>query len=95
VRALRRHLRCHVRGRALHRHQEGISPHFARRAERIVRQNLIFAIGVMLTLVIFTVLVPIFVSGFVMPLPLGVVGHEGSTLIVVMNGLRLLGLRPK
>ncbi|MBI1299998.1 cadmium-translocating P-type ATPase [bacterium] len=67
----------------------------SRRAERIVRQNLIFAIGVMLTLVIFTILVPIFVSGFVMPLPLGVVGHEGSTLIVVMNGLRLLGLRPK
>jgi len=24
-------------------------------------------------------------------LPLGVVGHEGSTLIVVANGLRLLG----
>jgi Cd2+/Zn2+-exporting ATPase len=24
------------------------------------------------------------------PLPLGVVGHEGSTLIVVANGLRLL-----
>lgn len=67
----------------------------SRRAERIVRQNLIFAVGVMLTLVIFTILVPIFVSGFVMPLPLGVVGHEGSTLIVVMNGLRLLGLRPK
>jgi Cd2+/Zn2+-exporting ATPase len=24
------------------------------------------------------------------PLPLGVVGHEGSTLLVVANGLRLL-----
>jgi cation transport ATPase len=24
------------------------------------------------------------------PLPLGVLGHEGSTLIVVANGLRLL-----
>ena len=24
------------------------------------------------------------------PLPLGVVGHEGSTVIVVLNGLRLL-----
>jgi cation transport ATPase len=24
------------------------------------------------------------------PLPLGGVGHEGSTIIVVMNGLRLL-----
>ncbi|MEZ4636768.1 MAG: heavy metal translocating P-type ATPase [Caldilineaceae bacterium] len=67
----------------------------SRRAEAIVRQNLIFALGVMLTLVILTILVPIFVSGFVLPLPLGVVGHEGSTLIVVTNGLRLLGLRPK
>ena len=26
-------------------------------------------------------------------LPLGVVGHEGSTVIVVLNGLRLLGYR--
>jgi Cd2+/Zn2+-exporting ATPase len=27
------------------------------------------------------------------PLPLGVVGHEGSTIIVVLNGLRLLADR--
>ena len=27
------------------------------------------------------------------PLPLGVVGHEGSTVIVVLNGLRLLTTR--
>jgi hypothetical protein len=27
------------------------------------------------------------------PLPLGVVGHEGSTVIVVLNGLRLLKTR--
>jgi Cd2+/Zn2+-exporting ATPase len=30
----------------------------------------------------------------VVSLPLGVVGHEGSTVIVVLNGLRLLGYRP-
>jgi Zn2+/Cd2+-exporting ATPase len=29
------------------------------------------------------------------PLPLGVVGHEGSTVIVVLNGLRLLRTRSK
>jgi hypothetical protein len=29
------------------------------------------------------------------PLPLGVVGHEGSTIIVVLNGLRLLGYGSK
>ena len=31
--------------------------------------------------------------GFKLPLPFGVVGHEGSTLIVVTNGLRLLTYR--
>ena len=67
----------------------------SRRAERIVRQNLIFAVGVILTLITLTILVPVFVPGFVLPLPLGVVGHEGSTLIVVTNGLRLLAFRPK
>ncbi len=29
-----------------------------------------------------------FIQGI--PLPLGVVGHEGSTLLVILNGLRLL-----
>jgi Cd2+/Zn2+-exporting ATPase len=57
--------------------------HLARRARRIVRQNLIFAFTVMAVLM----LLAIFGS---IPLPLGVVGHEGSTLIVVANGLRLL-----
>ena len=66
-----------------------------RKAERIVRQNVIFSIGVILTLVTLTILVPIFVEGFVLPLPLGVVGHEGSTLIVVTNGLRMLAMRTK
>ncbi len=66
-----------------------------REAERIVRQNVIFSVGVILTLVTLTILVPIFVKGFSLPLPLGVVGHEGSTLIVVTNGLRMLAMRPK
>ena len=65
-----------------------------RQAERIVRQNVIFSLGVIVTLVTLTIVVPIFVSGFVMPLPLGVVGHEGSTLIVVANGLRMLRMKP-
>jgi Cd2+/Zn2+-exporting ATPase len=57
--------------------------HLARRARRIVRQNLVFAFTVMATLMILAIVGNI-------PLPLGVVGHEGSTLIVVANGLRLL-----
>jgi Cd2+/Zn2+-exporting ATPase len=64
-----------------------------RKAAKIVRQNVIFSVGVILTLVVLTILVPIVVEGFVLPLPLGVVGHEGSTLIVVLNGLRMLALR--
>jgi cation transport ATPase len=30
---------------------------------------------------------------FYLPLPLGVIGHEGGTLLVVLNGLRLLWLK--
>lgn len=55
----------------------------SKRAQRIVRQNIAFALGVIVVLVGFALTIGI-------PLPLGVVGHEGSTLIVVMNGLRLL-----
>jgi P-type E1-E2 ATPase len=63
----------------------------AQRANRIVRQNLAFALGIMLLMVIATL------AGR-LPLPLGVLGHEGGTLLVVANGLRLLlparGARP-
>ena len=55
----------------------------ARRSRQVVRQNLTFAFAVMAVLMIFAVLGNI-------PLPLGVVGHEGSTLLVCANGLRLL-----
>jgi len=30
----------------------------------------------------------------VVGLPLGVIGHEGSTVLVVLNGLRLLSFKP-
>lgn len=56
-------------------------------ANRIIRQNLIFAIGIMLVMVVVT-------TFWYLPLPLGVIGHEGGTLLVVANGLRLLFIRP-
>ena len=31
--------------------------------------------------------------GFTLALPYGVVGHEGSTVLVCLNGLRLLRLK--
>jgi Cd2+/Zn2+-exporting ATPase len=55
----------------------------ARRARLVMAQNLAFAIGVIM------VLVGCSLAG-VVGLPLGVIGHEGSTLLVVANGLRLL-----
>jgi Cd2+/Zn2+-exporting ATPase len=57
--------------------------HHARRARHVLLQNLIFAAGVILVLVIAAL-------GFSLPLPIGVIGHEGSTVLVCLNGLRLL-----
>jgi Cd2+/Zn2+-exporting ATPase len=65
----------------------------SRRAGEIVRQNLYFSVGIILTLVVLTVIVPFLVPDFRLPLPVGVLGHEGSTLIVVINGLRMLTMK--
>ena len=65
----------------------------SRRASDIVRQNLYFSVAVILALVALTVVVPLLVPGFRLPLPIGVLGHEGSTLIVVVNGLRMLTMK--
>lgn len=67
--------------------------HLSHQAQRIVKQNVFFSIGVMFLLIVLTILVPFFWSNFQLPLPLGVVGHEGSTLLVVANGLRLLTMQ--
>ncbi|MEK4366497.1 heavy metal translocating P-type ATPase [Paenibacillus sp. FSL R5-0473] len=55
----------------------------ARRAQRTVKQNMFFAITVILALIVGNFLQDV-------ALPLGVVGHEGSTILVILNGLRLL-----
>lgn len=54
-----------------------------RRALAVVKQNLAFALAVIVLLVTADVLGQI-------SLPAGVVGHEGSTLLVTLSGLRLL-----
>jgi Cd2+/Zn2+-exporting ATPase len=59
----------------------------ARHAKRVLWQNLAFASAVILALLIAT-------FGVDLPLPAGVVGHEGSTVLVCLNGLRLLIYRP-
>jgi Zn2+/Cd2+-exporting ATPase len=55
----------------------------SQRARAIIRQNLILSLGTVVVLVGFAL------AGKV-PLTIGVVGHEGSTVIVVLNSLRLL-----
>ncbi len=55
----------------------------SKRMQKIVKQNVIFSISVIMLLII---------SNFlqVLDLPFGVIGHEGSTILVILNGLRLL-----
>ncbi len=59
----------------------------SRRARRIIRQNLFISLGTVAVLVGCALAQKIKLS-------LGVVGHEGSTVVVVLNGLRLLRIRP-
>lgn len=61
--------------------------HLGKRTRRIVRQNVIFSIGWMLLLVMLALTVGI-------SLTLAVIAHEGSTLLVAGNGLRLLAGKP-
>ncbi|MGX6993214.1 heavy metal translocating P-type ATPase [Vagococcus penaei] len=55
----------------------------SQKLDKIVRQNIIFAMCVVLTLIIINLLGNI-------TLPIGIIVHEGSTLVVLFNGLRLL-----
>jgi len=55
----------------------------SQRARRIIRQNLFISLGTVVVLVTLALLGNI-------PLTLGVLGHEGSTVVVVLNSLRLL-----
>lgn len=55
----------------------------ALKLKKIIRQNIIFSLSVILLLIL---------SNFfqIIDLPLGVIGHEGSTILVILNGLRML-----
>ncbi|MEH6943931.1 heavy metal translocating P-type ATPase [Bacillus sp. JJ722] len=57
--------------------------HLSRKMNKIIRQNVIFSL---------TVIVLLICSNFLqfISLPFGVIGHEGSTILVILNGLRLL-----
>lgn len=57
--------------------------HLSQRMNRIIKQNVIFSITVIMVLIS---------SNFFqsIDLPFGVIGHEGSTILVILNSLRLL-----
>lgn len=56
----------------------------SQRLNSIIRQNVIFAVGVIV------ILITLNLFGLI-TLPLAVLFHEGSTILVILNGLRLLG----
>lgn len=55
----------------------------SKKMNRIIKQNVIFSISVIMILI---------ASNFLqfLDLPYGVIGHEGSTILVILNSLRLL-----
>ncbi|MEH7096171.1 heavy metal translocating P-type ATPase [Neobacillus vireti] len=55
----------------------------SQRMNRIIKQNVVFSIAVIMLLIC---------SNFfqLLDLPFGVIGHEGSTILVILNSLRLL-----
>lgn len=55
----------------------------SKKHNRVIRQNILFALCVILTLVVSNLILGI-------ELPFAVVFHEGSTILVILNGLRLL-----
>ena len=59
----------------------------SKKARRVVWQNIAFSIAVIIMLIAGALVISL-------PLPLGVLGHEGSTVIVVLNGLIALLVWP-
>jgi Zn2+/Cd2+-exporting ATPase len=60
-----------------------VAMHLGRRSQSIVKQNIVVALGFIMLLLVGNFLGSI-------NLPIGVIGHEGSTVLVTLSGLRLL-----
>jgi Zn2+/Cd2+-exporting ATPase len=58
----------------------------SRRARSVIRQNVVISLGVILFLIVSALAEKINLTA-------GVIGHEGSTVVVILNGLRLLRSR--
>ncbi|MGY3749140.1 heavy metal translocating P-type ATPase [Vagococcus acidifermentans] len=64
-------------------HKLQMSHQLSLKLKRIITQNIVFSLSVIVLLIL---------SNFfkIINLPLGVIGHEGSTILVILNGLRML-----
>ncbi|EOH89941.1 heavy metal translocating P-type ATPase [Enterococcus villorum] len=64
-------------------HQLTYTHRLSLKMKKIIKQNILFSLTMICLLIL---------SNFLqfLNLPLGVVGHEGSTILVILNGLRLL-----
>ncbi len=60
----------------------------SKKAGRIIKQNLVISLGMVI------ILIPLTLTGYATIGP-AVIGHEGSTLIVVFNALRLLAYKAR
>lgn len=60
----------------------------SKKLNSIIYQNIIFSVSVIIILIILNLF-------GILDLPLGVVFHEGSTILVILNGLRLLRFKNK
>ncbi len=60
-----------------------VAIHLGRRSQAIIKQNIVVALGFIMLLLVGNFLGNI-------NLPIGVIGHEGSTVLVTLSGLRLL-----
>ncbi|MDP5272602.1 heavy metal translocating P-type ATPase [Chengkuizengella axinellae] len=60
--------------------------YLSKKMNRVIKQNIVFSLAVIGILIC---------SNFlqILDLPYGVIGHEGSTILVILNGLRLLKLK--
>lgn len=55
----------------------------SKKMNRIIKQNIFFSVAVIILLIAGNFMQAV-------DLPLGVIGHEGSTILVILNGLRML-----
>lgn len=55
----------------------------SKKMKKVIQQNILFSVGVILTLIVLNLMQ-------ILTIPLAVIGHEGSTILVILNGLRLL-----